>query len=79
MGFTTHANALHIIAQNLDNKYKVSILVNDNGEILSSMSEKAKQIVDKIVDCKDEVWAVDIIKEVIDNLRVSKNYEEWWR
>ena len=39
------------------------------------MSERAKQIVDKIVDCKDEVWAVDIIKEVIDNLRVSKNYE----
>jgi len=27
-------NAFHIIAQNLDSKYKVSILVNDNGEIL---------------------------------------------
>ena len=39
------------------------------------MSNTAKQLVNKIVECTDELCAVDIIKEVISNLKVSRNYQ----
>ena len=39
------------------------------------MSDTAKQLVDKIVECTDQLCAVDIIKEVISNLKVSQNYQ----
>ena len=39
------------------------------------MSDTAKQLVDKIVECTDELCAVDIIKEVISNLKVSRKYQ----
>ena len=35
------------------------------------MTDTAKQLVDRIVECKDQLCAVDIIKEVINNLKVS--------
>ena len=38
------------------------------------MSNTAKQLVNKIVECTDELCAVDIIKEVISN-KVSRNYQ----
>jgi hypothetical protein len=39
------------------------------------MTDTAKQLVDRIVECKDQLCAVDIIKEVINNLKVSRNYQ----
>jgi len=39
------------------------------------VSDTAKQLVDKIVECTDQLCAVDIIKEVISNLKVSRNYQ----
>jgi len=40
------------------------------------MTDTAKQLVDRIVECKDQLCAVDIIKEVINNLKVSRNYQK---
>ena len=77
-------NQSKTIADFFDLKYRVTLLYDKKGVYLVDecrkrkvkfMTDTAKQLVDRIVECKDQLCAVDIIKEVINNLKVSRNYQ----
>ena len=77
-------NQSKTIADFFDLKYRVTLLMkkrcilvvsNAGKEKVKFMTDTAKQLVDRIVECKDQLCAVDIIKEVINNLKVSRNYQ----